>query len=174
MIDYPTAELRERVSECIARLQPLDSEAAELVRRFQSFVQETPEGELEEIYTSTFDLHAPCNLYVSHHLLGEDSRRGFFMAKLKEYYAAHEFSMEKELPDHLSVMLRFLSANEHDAEAGELISVCMLPALSKMLEAFDSQKEHPYSTVLQALSSLLQRNADEMKQLETPKQHRVL
>jgi nitrate reductase assembly molybdenum cofactor insertion protein NarJ len=82
------------------------------------------------------------------------------MAKLKEHYKAHGFSEEKELPDHLSVMLRFLSANCNDAESQELIRECMLPALSKMIGALNGVKENPYRAVLKASAIVLRRNTD--------------
>ena len=153
IIDYPNPNLSKRLSECISLLSPLNEEGAALLKEFQGFLEKTPLGQMEEIYARTFDLQAICYPYVGYYLFGEDHWRSLFMAGLKEHYNFFDFSAGQELPDHLSVMLRFLS-QQNNGEREELISECILPALKKMVIGFEG-KENPYTPVLQALFLIL-------------------
>jgi nitrate reductase delta subunit len=110
---------------------------------------------MEELYTSTFDLNAICYPYVGYHLFGDGNHRGMFLAGLKEHYQVSHFSAGNELPDHLGVMLRFLANDGDEGEREELIFLCIIPALKKMLEGFED-KSNPYQGVLQALLLMLQ------------------
>jgi nitrate reductase assembly molybdenum cofactor insertion protein NarJ len=71
------------------------------------------------------------------------------MAGLKEHYGTYGFSEGAELPDRLSVMLRFLTLEE-DAEQAEIIDWCLVPALEKMVAEL-KDGSNPYRVVLQAL-----------------------
>ena len=91
---------------------------------------------------------------MGYHLFGDRNHRGIFLAGLKEHYQVFRFSAGNELPDHLGVMLRFLANEEDEEEREELIFLCIIPALKKMLEGFRSS--NPYKEVLQALLLMLQ------------------
>lgn len=153
MIDYPNPNLSMRLNECISLLSSLNEEGAGLLKKFKGFLEKTPLGQMEEIYTWTFDLQAICYPYVGYYLFGEDHWRSLFMAGLKERYNFFDFSAGQELPDRLSVMLRFLS-QQNNREREELISECILPVLKKMVAGFEG-KENPYTPVLQALLLIL-------------------
>jgi len=168
ILDYPTAVLPEIVGRSTERLRASHAGSADHMTRFQSFIDENDEGKLQELYTGTFDLQAFCNLYVGHYLFGEDFRRSLFMVKLKELYREEDFSFQKELPDHLCVMLRFLACAKEREENRELISECVIPAVVAMLKCFDS-KHHPYKAVLQSLLLVLQE--DQEQDPETLRQH---
>ncbi|MBI2856111.1 MAG: molecular chaperone TorD family protein, partial [Chloroflexi bacterium] len=108
-------------------------EAAPLLHAFHTFAQETPMGRLEEVYTGFFDLNPVCHPYVGYQLFGESYKRSSFLLQLKDMYRAEGFQFsESELPDRLSVMLRFL-AHSRDGESVEEIMVEGLqPALARM------------------------------------------
>jgi nitrate reductase molybdenum cofactor assembly chaperone NarJ/NarW len=94
--------------------------------------------ELEEVYSSTFDLDPACAPYVGHHLCGEGPRRGVFMARLADVYRQDGFdggSLPGELPDHISVVLRYLAAVPAGASRQALLQDGLVPALDRMLEA---------------------------------------
>jgi len=71
ILEYPTPDLCERAREGATLLLPLNSEAAGHVEAFAAWVEETPPGRLEEVYTGTFDLQVVCYPYVGYHLFGE-------------------------------------------------------------------------------------------------------
>jgi nitrate reductase delta subunit len=140
LVEYPTPFLMDRVNECISLLTPLQREAADLLWGFRTFLSLTVLSRMEEVYTSTFDLNAVCYPYVGYHLFGDGNHRGMFLAGLKEHYQVSGFSAGNDLPDHLGVMLRYLARSQDEGEKEELLFLCMIPALKKMLEGFGDRQ----------------------------------
>ncbi|XWK90269.1 MAG: molecular chaperone TorD family protein [Phormidium sp.] len=155
LFTYPSANLPPLISECYDQLNTDYPEAAELINQFQTFVGSASIANLEEIYTSTFDVNPVCFPYPGFHLFGENFNRADFLVKLQQKYQEHGFTAPpNELADHLSVMLEFLSVLETDAVlAQELIEDCLLPALSKMNEGFKT--DNPYAAVVRSLLNFL-------------------
>ncbi len=167
ILDYPDSQLSERVDEAIALLSSLHGKASTLLAEFQTFLAKTPIGTMEEIYSRTFDLQAVCFPYVGYHLFGEDHRRGLFMAGLKGDYKANQFSCGNELPDHLGVMLRFLANESHEGR-DEMIDLCVIPALKKMVARLDGAS-NPYQKVLESLLLVLRQLRNSMNEFLVPR-----
>lgn len=111
------------------------------------------QDEREELFTATFDVTPACVPYVSIHLFGEENfKRGEFMAALSARYAAAGFDTRGELPDHLSVLLRFLAQTD-EAERRELVQFCLLGPLDKMIAALSD--ENPYRALLKAVREVV-------------------
>jgi nitrate reductase molybdenum cofactor assembly chaperone NarJ/NarW len=155
MLDYPSPRLLGQISECLTLLPP---EFAASMRDFYSFAEQAGDAQLEELYTGTFDMRRECSLYIGYQIFGDDHRRGFFMAKLREEYRAHGFSDGGELPDHLPVVLRYIAAHNTDEVIAELVTECVLPAISKALLILEAER-HPYTPLLQAVSVVLTSDA---------------
>jgi nitrate reductase delta subunit len=134
LLEYPQSDLSESVRECEALISPGNPEAAALLDPLRSFVADAPLGDIQELYTRTFDLDATYHPYVGHHLFGESYKRSAFMVGLKERYKAYDFVVEGELPDHLAVMLRYLSLCEDDVQVAEIVRDAMVPALERMVK----------------------------------------
>jgi nitrate reductase delta subunit len=163
ILDYPETNIVEYVRECEALVSDSSPDAAALLRQFQHFVEETPTGKLEEIYTGIFDLDSDCHPYVGYQLFGESYERSVFLLELKERYRSCGFeASENELPDRLSVLLRFLSMGGDGSPNQEIIDEGILPALDKMTtEAEQAEGQlpkgsDPYRQVLQALRRVLE------------------
>jgi nitrate reductase delta subunit len=169
LLDYPRGDGARIARECRALIEPASAEAAALLDRFIAFIERTPQDTLEEIYTSTFELNATCHLYVGYHMFGEAYKRSAFMLELKERFRQHDFDPAVELPDHLPVLLRFMTACSDEALTGELARDALVPTLTPMTEppetvavaegeepppAFDIGDE--YRCALRALQLLLQ------------------
>ena len=150
LVSYPDAQLFGAVDVCIQVLATEDIEAATLLETFRDLARKLGQGGLEETYIQVFEMRAESALYVGHQLFGEDWRRGAFMACLKERYRECGFSCGTELPDHASVLLRFLEVEQPGPEKEELIADCILPALQKVLGAVEG-KNTPYGNVVRAL-----------------------
>ncbi|MBI2910306.1 MAG: molecular chaperone TorD family protein [Chloroflexi bacterium] len=174
VLEYPGPDVIGAARECQA-LAPDSAEgarAAAMLRDFLHYALETPPGRMEEIYTGTFDLAASCYPYVGYHLLGESYKRSVFMLRLKEIYEAHDFDVPGELPDHLSVMLRFLASCKDGDLVAELVCDALLPALERMVaedqQEEDGSSDQParggeagvYRQVLSALRLVLRENLD--------------
>ena len=168
ILDYPSSRLSVQITECLTMLQTTESEAAQLLEQFQLWTGKSSLAELQEGYTATFDMQAHCSLYVGHQILGEDHRRGLFMAKLREEYRTHGFSDNGELPDHLPVLLRYLAVCEQGEIRAELIAGCVLPAIARILVPLKA-KDHPYVLVLRTVQALL---SGEQKSETAGQEHR--
>lgn len=133
ILGYPKPQLIEAAREC-ERLAPRDNpKAIALLHKFRLLVEKTPLGRLEEMYSGTFDLDPTCHPYVGYHLFGESYKRSIFMVQLKERYRTHGFAVDdNELPDHLTVLLRFLATSGETTLAAEIIAEAMIPALERM------------------------------------------
>jgi nitrate reductase molybdenum cofactor assembly chaperone NarJ/NarW len=121
---------------------------------FLSRAEKARPHEMEELFSSTFDLDPACAPYVGHHLCGEGPRRGVFLAKLADVYRQDGFEDRAgpagELADHVSVVLRYLSAVAAGPGRKALLEDGLVPALDKMLAA-PLDPDNVYRSVLAAL-----------------------
>jgi nitrate reductase delta subunit len=159
ILEYPGPRIAEQVQTCVAALKPVSGKARDHLEKFAKFCMTVPVSRLEELYTETFDLQAICCPYVGYHLFGEDRERGMFMVKLKEHYRAQNYTIHKELPDHISVMLRLLSVQARGDEIRDLISYCLIPAVKKMIPLIEDNG-NPYQDALQAVLISLEMERD--------------
>jgi nitrate reductase delta subunit len=157
IFEYPTSAICDQARESISVLAPIDDSVCMRLKKFLTFVEENPASRLEDVYTRTFDLQAVCIPYAGCHMFGEDPIRGMFMARLRELYRSHNINQAGELPDHISVMLRFLSVGNRGEESRELIDYCLIPSVRKMVKCF-GERENPYHGVLEALLLVLERD----------------
>ncbi|MBS4024937.1 MAG: nitrate reductase molybdenum cofactor assembly chaperone [Clostridia bacterium] len=155
VLEYPTPNLEEKVNECIAITASVNSKAAARLEKFKGFVAQTPPGRLEEIYSGTFDLQPTSYPYAGYHLFGENYKRGAFMVKLQEQYKEHGFSAENELPDHIAVILRFLSTTQDDENTSILLKECLIPVLTRLTKAFGEQDQNYYGEAIKAILLVL-------------------
>ncbi|OIQ87719.1 nitrate reductase molybdenum cofactor assembly chaperone NarJ [mine drainage metagenome] len=108
--------------------------------------------DLQEGYVLLFDRSRTLSLNLFEHIHGESRDRGGAMVDLLETYRAGGFDLVgPELPDHLPVLLEYLStqpvakAHEILADAGAILAV-----LAERL----MRRETPYAAVLAALADL--------------------
>jgi nitrate reductase molybdenum cofactor assembly chaperone NarJ/NarW len=157
LLDYPTPALAEQIRQCIEALQIHYAHAAEPMAKFLTFVESTPDGRLEEVYTETFDINPACHIFAGHILFGESFKRGSFMARLEEEYQTHHFDKGAELSDHIPVMLNFLSTLDlNSTNADDLIRDCLVPVFQKMNANFKDDSANPYLPVLRGVLVVLE------------------
>jgi nitrate reductase delta subunit len=154
ILDYPGPHFAACIQDCAALIELESPETAGMLRSFQTYQTAVSLGELQEAYTSIFDMQPECTLNLGYQLLGDDWRRSILLFKLKEIYEANNFDSGCELPDHLCVLLRFLAILKDSSEAAELVDDCLLPTLSRMAASIQLG-ESPYRWALQALLSWL-------------------
>lgn len=153
LFEYPregTVGAARELAALMPEALPDGAEAAALAGGFLAFIETTRAEKIEELYTSTFDLAPSCCPYVGVHLIGDNQRRRVFLVRLRERFRAHGFSAETELPDHLAVLLRFLSAVGDEDEARVIAGDGVIPAVEKMAGTLLSAG-NPYGSLLQAL-----------------------
>jgi nitrate reductase delta subunit len=155
LLEYPTSHNLDHADECLKLLEDYSPGAAEEFSCFYKWVKKKGQSHVEEIYTSTFDLQGVCCLYVGHYLFGDNHQRSLFMATLNKEYAQKGFSCSYELPDHVSVILRFLARGDRDEFSQVLMEEGLLPSVLKMVETFNADGAHPYMYLLKSLSLFL-------------------
>lgn len=158
VLDYPDEATPETVSRCIRELEEACPESVKPMRSFLEFVQARTPGSLAELYTQTFDIVPARTLYIGHHIFGENPKRSTFLVRLQEAYQSHQFSAGSELPDHLCVMLRFLSVAEDREFVDPLLQECLLPVLHNLEKGFKKDKDkNGYGSPLSSLRLFLRR-----------------
>ncbi len=155
ILEYPAPGIAGQAEACNVALKSVNGKAQGHFETFSKYCLTVPISRLEELYTDTFDLQALCCPYVGFHLFGEDRARGMFMVRLKQHYGAGNLQVNGELPDHISVMLRYLSDRERSSENMDLISYCLIPAVKKMISLFKGGA-NPYRGVLEATLVVLE------------------
>ncbi len=166
-LEYPGADLAVKAEACVASVRLESAEAADLLAAFRDFAARTPLGRLQELYSEAFDLQEGCAPYLGAHLFRGDPRRGAFMAQLAESYRTRGFSAGEEVPDHLSVVLRYLAASEGDEEAAELLGLAVVPSVTAVAESLARQK-HPWEPLGRALLLVVRARADAAGTLAAP------
>jgi nitrate reductase assembly molybdenum cofactor insertion protein NarJ len=75
------------------------------------------------------------------------------MSGLNSLYLQKEFPLAGELPDHLQLILKF-TPHFSSEEWNDLAKLVLLPALPKMLECLERNK-NPYQQLLKVLQMIL-------------------
>lgn len=151
LLGYPASDPTPVARRCRALVDGRPS--ARLVDGFLARAARARPHEMEEVYSATFDLDPACAPYVGHHLAGESPKRGAFMARLAQAYRDDGFeggARWGELPDHVSVVLRYLAAAPEGPSRTAVLEDALVPALAKMLEALPGDDDG-YRPVLAAL-----------------------
>ncbi|MGH9354389.1 MAG: nitrate reductase molybdenum cofactor assembly chaperone [Terriglobia bacterium] len=162
IFEYPGVGMAQATAECASRLAAECPEAAALLREFQSKVAGMSLSEMQELYTATFDMRPDSTTALGYHLFGDDVRRSFFMAKLKERLEKHGIAAGAELPDHLPLVLRLAECEGPGEERQALIHDGLIPGLSHMIQGFgQGEVSNPYRQALDALLIYLRSVADE-------------
>jgi nitrate reductase molybdenum cofactor assembly chaperone NarJ/NarW len=161
MLSYPTAELQGAMPEIGAVLADDIRLSAATRLALQRLAHDIGQGDLfdvQESYVMLFDRSRTLSLNLFEHVHGESRDRGGAMVSLIEAYRAAGFEpATTELPDHLPVLLEFLSTRP-TAEAQE--------TLADAAHIFDAiatrliRRESGYTAVFAALSQLSDTQAD--------------
>jgi nitrate reductase molybdenum cofactor assembly chaperone len=151
---YPGAGYRQGLRELCAGCC---EEARAPLARFLEEIEGYSEPALGEVYTRTFDLSPQSAPYLGVHLFGEDdSRRPRMMAALAKEYEDAGVSCDRELPDHLAVVLGALDKIRPELRA-DLIALGLYPTLLSMQKQLEAAG-NPYQ-YLAAGAAVLVRNS---------------
>lgn len=172
ILSYPTRELQQAMPEIGGVVAAETRLTAAMRREMRPLIEEISGRDiydLQETFVGLFDRSRTLSLNLFEHVHGESRDRGGAMVSLVETYREGGFDpATSELPDHLPVLLEFLStrptgeAQETLADAAHIFAV-----LQTRLERRDS----PYGAVFAALLQLsgAKANADAVQvMLEEP------
>ncbi|WP_133489595.1 nitrate reductase molybdenum cofactor assembly chaperone [Aliiroseovarius marinus] len=161
VLSYPTRELQQAMPEIGAVLASdsrLTAAARRDLRPLVDALGTQDIYDLEEQYVLLFDRSRTLSLNLFEHVHGESRDRGGAMVSLVEMYREAGFDpVSSELPDHLPVLLEFLSTRPYAEGQDTLADAAhILEALSERLARRDS----PYAAVFAALLQLSGVKAD--------------
>ena len=155
LLTYPTPELQEAAGEIAAVIEAealLSPAARAALKPLIDEVASWDIYDLQERYVLLFDRSRTLSLNLFEHVHGESRERGPAMVDLLETYRAGGFDLAStELPDHLPILLEFMSTLDQPAalellqDAGHIIA-----ALAERL----TRRETPYAAVMTALVEL--------------------
>lgn len=161
ILSYPTQELQAAMPEIggvLASDKRLTSAARRALRPLVDTLRDDDIYTLEERYVMLFDRSRTLSLNLFEHVHGESRDRGGAMVSLLETYREGGYEpVTSELPDHLPILLEFLStipaveARETLADAAHIFE-----ALAARLARRDSD----YGSVFAALLQLAGAKAD--------------
>ncbi len=161
ILSYPTRELQHAMPEIGAVLASDTRLTAAARRALRPLVGELGGRniyDLEETYVGLFDRSRTLSLNLFEHVHGESRDRGGAMVSLVEMYRDAGFEpATSELPDHLPVLLEFLSTRPF-AETQETLADA-----AHILEALNARlvrRESPYGAAFAALLQLAGVTAD--------------
>ena len=158
LLEYPGTENDALVQECCSVISKdwqgaVEGSVPAMLDEFRTRVAGRERGDMEDLYTRTFDLNPVCSLDVGWHLYAENYDRGAFLVSMREALRRHGIDETTELPDHLPSVLRLL-ARMAEGERTALIGESILPALRKMIAGF-GEGDNPYGLIIQATETIL-------------------
>lgn len=157
LIAYPDDGVLDRLPLLQeAALHLPEPHASRLDRFMMELMRADQLGTLQEIqqeYVETFDTRRRSALYLTYFAHGDTRRRGMAILEIKQALeAAGVDAGEKELPDHLSVILEF--AGTVDPEKGEAFLRAYRPGV-EMVRLSLEEKDSPWAVVLQTVCATL-------------------
>lgn len=161
LLGYPSRELQDAMPEIGAILGADPRIARDTRAALTALTEALAQGDLfdvQESYVMLFDRSRTLSLNLFEHVHGESRDRGDAMVSLIETYRAGGFEpATSELPDHLPVLLEFLSTRPF-AEVRETLADAahILDSLAARLVRRDSG----YAAAFAALSQLADTQAD--------------
>ncbi|BDW90214.1 nitrate reductase molybdenum cofactor assembly chaperone [Thalassospira tepidiphila] len=161
LLSYPTTELQEAMPEIggvLASDTRLTSAARRDLRPLVEAMSKDDIYDLQERFVMLFDRSRSLSLNLFEHVHGESRDRGGAMVSLLETYRAGGFEpATTELPDHLPVLLEFLSTRPRAEVQDTLADAAhIFEAIRARLE----NRESPYQAVFSALQQLANVTAD--------------
>ena len=161
ILSYPTQELQKAMPE-IAAVIMSDTRMTTATRGgFSALLEQLENADiyaLQEAYVGLFDRSRTLSLNLFEHVHGESRDRGGAMVSLVETYRDAGFDpVTSELPDHLPVLLEFLSLRP-GAETQEILADAahIFAALQDRL----TRRETAYAAVFAGLLQLSGQQAD--------------
>ncbi len=147
LFEYPSEDFAERVAACRAMANQRTPGRGEALAALEEKTREMDRGQVEEMFTRTFEINPVCALEIGWHVYGEDYARGALLVRLREELRAQGIPEITELPDHLTHVLQLMGRLE-DSLADDLAGRYTLPALRKMIEAV-KDTDCPYTELLE-------------------------
>ncbi len=162
LFTYPWDDLTPEIEECEKALldrPEYPEKAVEELRAFAKKAKDIPLDDLQGEYSYTFEISTgDFTLDLGYHLL-DGFKRANNLLYLKETYREHGFPVEEvtkgELPDNLTVILKFLDFVKDERVRNELRENFLIKALEKLAKNFENKKDNLYYHLIQSLLAIV-------------------
>ncbi|MBI5180643.1 MAG: molecular chaperone TorD family protein [Nitrospirae bacterium] len=170
LLDFPRENIRPKVEECIQDLfgsQYPEDVIKELVS-FKNDLDRLSIDALQELYSYTFELVSDTTLDMGYYLhAGQDGfKRARNLVAIKAMYRDKGFPFEEvskgELPDHLSVLLRFIGFIENEELRRDFMKTFVVVSMEKLHRNFQTKK-NAYRHLINALYKIIDKDVKEEK-----------
>lgn len=122
------------------------------VDRFFSWAMDSAPIVLQERYTDAFDLNPATSLDLTYHAQGDSEDRGRVLSRLNRIYRRAGYRpTTAELPDHMPLVLEFLSC---DAEGQKEVLALCGPSARDLAVNLETAKS-PYAGLVQAAADMM-------------------
>ena len=155
LLSYPRIEVQEAIADIDAAItdeRALRRKDRDALQPLLDELRNTELLDLQERYVALFDRGRATSLNLYEHVHGDSRDRGQAMVDLMNIYRRGGLELDTcELPDHLPVLLEYLSTRPA-GEVREMLGDCshLLRSIGDAL----AQRKSPYATVLSALLGL--------------------
>ncbi|WP_067659809.1 nitrate reductase molybdenum cofactor assembly chaperone [Nocardia harenae] len=153
LLDYPGRETLALLDTVSSAVERLPGPIGPLLTEFVGYLRGTDEISLAATYVETFDLRKRASLHLTFYAYGDTRKRGMALLRFKHAYQHAGVELdERELPDHLPVLLEF--AATVDPVGGERLLGEHLPVI-ELLRLSLADTGSPYAAVLGAVTATL-------------------
>ncbi|MQY20459.1 nitrate reductase molybdenum cofactor assembly chaperone [Nocardia macrotermitis] len=153
LLDYPDDNLFtaiDRIADTAARLP---DEARIPLQRFIDHVNESSPLDLAQRYVETFDMRRRSSMHLTFYAYGDTRKRGMALLRFKHAYRHAGVELDdRELPDHLPVLLEF--AATVDPIGGERLLGEHIPVIELLRLSLQDNGSH-YADVVAAVVATL-------------------
>jgi nitrate reductase delta subunit len=118
LLCYPDDDYLSQIKEmeAIAADMPPD-EFKNSIQAFLDYIKTQSAVQLREIYTAAFDVRPATTMNLTYHIWGDNEKRADMLTQLQQVYQDAGFErISGELPDHLPLLLEFLSVCPEDTD----------------------------------------------------------
>lgn len=153
LLDYPSQDTLALIGRLRGIAAELPEPVAPPLLEFLTYLDATAALELAARYVETFDMRRRSSLHLTFYAYGDTRKRGMALLRFKHAYRHADVELgDRELPDHLPVLLEF--AATVDPVGGERLLGEHVPVL-ELLRLSLSDSDSPYAGVLAAVLATL-------------------
>lgn len=162
LLYYPDEQLMERLDSINALVPTLPSSMSEPLVRFLTHFDSEELRAIQEHYVAMFDMKRKVCPYLTYWTAGDTRNRGVAILKFKQAYLEAGFDLgQKEMPDHLSVVLEFSALG--DRLTGDALLAEHAGPIHLLRDAL-AKLESPYQHVVDAVIATLPELTSEVEE----------
>ncbi|MBI2399870.1 MAG: hypothetical protein HYV23_02245 [Deltaproteobacteria bacterium] len=164
LLEHPAEDIKIKAEQCIKALADCPQyppEITEELNKFKKDLENIPLDDVKGVYSYTFELTSDFTLDLGYHVF-DGFRRSNSLAAIKGMYRDKGFPLEEraggELPDHLPVILHFMSFTDDEELLGNFRETFVIKALEKLHKNFERNKKNLYWHVINAVYRIIDKD----------------